>query len=90
MFFPALWPARLNAALAFLWQLSKSWFLAVNYGNSAVEYVDIIQHFRVMAMFEDCSVTEPESPCGDGDTPLHVAAMEGRLDWITIMLNKKK
>jgi len=51
-----------------------------------VEYAEIIDHFRAMAMFEGWCVTEPESPCGDGDTPLHVAAIEGRLDLIKTML----
>lgn len=35
--------------------------------------------FRQLAMFEDCEVSGPESPGMDGDTPLHIAAMDGDL-----------
>lgn len=42
--------------------------------------------FRQLAMFEDCEVGGPESPVMDGDTPLHVAAMEGDLKVVELFI----
>jgi ankyrin repeat protein len=33
-----------------------------------------------LAMFEDYELTAPESPGMDGNTPLHVISMDGRID----------
>jgi ankyrin repeat protein len=41
---------------------------------------DLLADFREMTMFEDCEIVAPESPCSDGDTPLHVIARGGNLD----------
>lgn len=46
----------------------------------------VLADFRRMAMFEGYELVVPESPGMDGDTPLHVAAMDGRLDLLEKML----
>jgi hypothetical protein len=46
----------------------------------------VLAYFKGMAMFEDCELTCPESHATDGDTPLHIAAFDGRFDLLSIML----
>ena len=45
-----------------------------------------LKPFMQLAMFEDYELASPESPGMDGDTPLHVAAMDGRLDLLMNLL----
>jgi len=45
-----------------------------------------LSEFRKMAMFEAYEITGPESHGMDRDTPLHIAAMDGRLDLLRIFL----
>lgn len=47
---------------------------------------ELLAEFREMAMFEDCEIIAPESPCSDGDTPLHVIARDGNLDLLKKIL----
>jgi hypothetical protein len=47
---------------------------------------EVLAHFKSMTMFEQFELVGPESPGMDGDTPLHVAAMEGRLDLLEVMV----
>ncbi|MGN6153252.1 MAG: ankyrin repeat domain-containing protein [Lysobacteraceae bacterium] len=53
--------------------------------NSALLH-ELLADFREMAMFEDCEILAPESPCPDGDTPLHVIALDGNLDLLEKIL----
>lgn len=57
---------------------------------TASELTDQLQSalapFREMAMFEGYELANPESPGMDGDTPLHVAAMNGQLCQLTDLL----
>jgi ankyrin repeat protein len=46
----------------------------------------ILAPFHEMAIFDGFELKGPESPGMDGDTPLHIAAMDGRIDWVTAML----
>lgn len=46
----------------------------------------LLSPFRAMAMFEDCHIVLPDSPGMDGDTPLHVVAMDGDVDCLQAML----
>jgi hypothetical protein len=46
----------------------------------------LLADFRDMTMFEDCEIVAPESPCPDGDTPLHVIALDGNLDLLEKIL----
>ncbi|MFW3177119.1 ankyrin repeat domain-containing protein [Xanthomonas phaseoli] len=45
-----------------------------------------LSEFKKMAMFEDYNITDPESRGMDDDTPLHIAALEGRVDLLEIFL----
>ena len=55
-----------------------------NKNNAVLQ--DLLAEFREMAMFEDCEIVAPESPCSDGDTPLHVIALDGNLDLLEKIL----
>ena len=46
----------------------------------------LLAGFREMDMFYDCEIVAPESPCSDGDTPLHVIARDGNLDLLKKIL----
>jgi hypothetical protein len=46
----------------------------------------LLAEFREMDMFYDCEIVAPESPCPDGDTPLHVIALDGDLDLLKKIL----
>lgn len=46
----------------------------------------IMQAYARMAMFEDCNIQSPASPCPDGDTPFHMAVFGGDLVAVTRML----
>ena len=46
----------------------------------------VLNLYKEMAIFEGYEVTGPESPGMDGDTPLHITAMDGRLDLLAAML----
>ncbi|PPU67064.1 ankyrin repeat domain-containing protein [Xanthomonas pisi] len=46
----------------------------------------VLSEFRKMAMFENYNITGPESRGMDNDTPLHIAALEGRVDILKIFL----
>ncbi|WP_267109290.1 ankyrin repeat domain-containing protein [Xanthomonas sacchari] len=39
-----------------------------------------------MAMFEGCEVSGPENPGMDGDTPLHIVAMDGDLKVVELFI----
>lgn len=47
-----------------------------------IELAQALFPFTEMAEFEGLSLTRPESTGPDGDTPLHVAAFLGRIDWL--------
>ncbi|WP_343229385.1 ankyrin repeat domain-containing protein [uncultured Xanthomonas sp.] len=38
-------------------------------------------------MFEGCEVSGPENPGMDGDTPLHIAAMDGDLKAVELFIS---
>ncbi|WP_048492320.1 ankyrin repeat domain-containing protein [Xanthomonas sp. NCPPB 1128] len=46
----------------------------------------VLAKFRMMAMFEGYQVEGPDSPGMDGDTPLHVAAMDGNFEAVKIFI----
>lgn len=55
-----------------------------NRNNAVLQ--DLLAEFREMDMFYDCVIVAPESPCSDGDTPLHVIARDGNLDLLKKIL----
>jgi ankyrin repeat protein len=58
----------------------------MNADKNLYELDQALLPFKKMAMFESVDLVSPESHSPDGDTPLHAAAMEGRVDWITSLL----
>ncbi|WP_211441832.1 ankyrin repeat domain-containing protein [Collimonas humicola] len=55
-----------------------------NHANDNLE--NILRKYAALGMFEDCSITSPTSPGPDGDTPFHIAAYDGDIDVVKIML----
>ncbi|WP_319019875.1 ankyrin repeat domain-containing protein [Xanthomonas sacchari] len=54
--------------------------------NGSYDLEAALSTFRQLAMFEDCEVSGPESPGMDGDTPLHIAAMDGDLKVVELFI----
>ncbi|MBO9741386.1 ankyrin repeat domain-containing protein [Xanthomonas axonopodis pv. begoniae] len=46
----------------------------------------VLDDFRKMAMFESYEIDSPESPGMDGDTPLHIAALQGDVNAVKVFL----
>ncbi|WP_371181413.1 ankyrin repeat domain-containing protein [Xanthomonas sacchari] len=54
--------------------------------NGSYDLEAAFSAFRQLSMFEDCEVSRPESPGMDGDTPLHIAAMDGDLKVVELFI----
>ena len=46
----------------------------------------ILEKYAQLAMFENCDIKSPESADPAGDTPFHIAAYDGDIEAIKIML----
>ncbi|WOS42040.1 ankyrin repeat domain-containing protein [Xanthomonas rydalmerensis] len=54
--------------------------------NGSEDVQAVLSAFRQLAMFEGHEVSEPESPGMDGDTPLHIAAMDGDIQAVELFI----
>lgn len=46
----------------------------------------ILKKYAALDMFADCEIVSPESRGSDGDTPFHMAAYDGDIDAVRVML----
>ncbi|PRC90612.1 ankyrin repeat domain-containing protein [Solimicrobium silvestre] len=55
-----------------------------NHANDKLE--NILRKYAALDMFEGYPINSPTSPGPDGDTPFHIAAYDGDIDGVKIML----
>jgi ankyrin repeat protein len=55
-----------------------------NHANDKLE--NILRKYAALDMFEGYPINSPTSPGPDGDTPFHIAAYDGDIDAVKIML----